>query len=137
MAMLCCRACGSQPCILLVTARSFCRVVVRNWIGFRREADRSLRRSRFAAWIIDRLPALLSHAVENPRPLEPAFTRSAREAKQGRGAETQSNPKSEGWIMEKAFQAKVQVFAGIDVSARELRVAVQGGVEAGIAVTTF
>ena len=39
--------------------------------------------------------------------------------------------------MEKAFQAKVQVFAGIDVSARELRVAVQGGVEAGIAVTTF
>jgi transposase len=39
--------------------------------------------------------------------------------------------------MEKAFQAKAQVFAGIDVSARELRVAVQCGVEAGIAVTTF
>ena len=52
-----------------------------NWgqIGFRREADRILRRIRSAAWIIDRPFALLSHAVENPRPLEPAFTRSARE----------------------------------------------------------
>ena len=39
--------------------------------------------------------------------------------------------------MEKAFQARVQVFVGIDVSARELSVAVQCGVEAGIAVTTF
>ena len=39
--------------------------------------------------------------------------------------------------MEKAFQARVQVFVGIDVSARELKVAVQCGVEAGIAVTTF
>jgi transposase len=39
--------------------------------------------------------------------------------------------------MEKAFPAKVQVFAGIDVSARELRVAVHCGVEAGLAVTTF
>ena len=45
-----------------------------------------------AAWIIDRPPALLSHAVENPRPFEPAFTRSAREVAQGRGAGTQSNP---------------------------------------------
>ncbi len=39
--------------------------------------------------------------------------------------------------MEKASQAEVQVFAGIDVSARELRVAVQCGEEEGIAVTTF
>jgi transposase len=39
--------------------------------------------------------------------------------------------------MEKAFPTRVQVFAGIDVSARELSVAVQCGVEAGIAVTTF
>jgi len=84
-----------QPCILFVTARSFCPVVVGNWIGFRREADRILRRGSFAAWIIDRLPALLSHAVENPRPLEPAFTRSAREMVQGRGAGTQSNPNVE------------------------------------------
>ena len=39
--------------------------------------------------------------------------------------------------MEKASQAEVQVFAGIDVSARELSVAVQYGVEEGIAVTSF
>jgi hypothetical protein len=70
-------------------------MLVGNWIGFRREADRSLRRIRSAAWIIDRPPALLSHAVENPRPLEPAFTRSAREMVQGRGAGTQSNPNPE------------------------------------------
>ena len=69
-------------------------MVVGDWIGFRREADRILRRIGSAAWIIDRPPALLSHAVENPRPLEPAFTRSAREVVQGRGAGTQSNPNS-------------------------------------------
>ena len=51
-----------------------------------------LRRIRSAACAVDWPPALLSHAVENPRPLEPAFTRSAREAAQGRGAGTQSNP---------------------------------------------
>ena len=77
-----------------------------------------------AAWIIDRPPALLSHAVENPRPLEPAFTRSAREAAQGRGAGTQSNPIVR-IVMKKAERAKlvVQDFAGIDVSAHELDVA--------------
>ena len=39
--------------------------------------------------------------------------------------------------MEKASQAEVQGFAGIDVSARELTVAVQCGIEEGIALTTF
>ena len=39
--------------------------------------------------------------------------------------------------MEKASQAEVQVFAGIDVSARELSVAVQCGIKEGIAITTF
>ncbi len=39
--------------------------------------------------------------------------------------------------MEKDSQAGVQVFAGIDVSARELSVAVQCGVNGAIAVTTF
>ena len=53
-----------------------------------------LRRVCSAACAIDRRPALLSHAVENLRPLEPAFTRLAREVIQGRGAETQSNSKS-------------------------------------------
>ncbi len=38
-----------------------------------------LRRVCSAACAVDRPPALLSHAVENPRPHEPAFTRSARE----------------------------------------------------------
>ena len=52
-----------------------------------------LRRVCPAACAVDRPPALLSHAVENPRPLEPAFARSAREVIPGRGAETQSNPK--------------------------------------------
>ena len=51
------------------------------------------RRVCCAACAVDRPPALLSHAVENLRPLEPAFTRSAREAIQGRGAGTKSNPK--------------------------------------------
>ena len=58
------------------------------------EAGHDLRRVRSAACAVDWPPALLSHAVENPRPLEPAFTRSAREVIQGRGAETQSNPTS-------------------------------------------
>ena len=39
--------------------------------------------------------------------------------------------------MQKTSQAEVQVFAGIDVSARELSVAVRHGIEEGIAVTTF
>ena len=39
--------------------------------------------------------------------------------------------------MAKGSQAEVQVFAGIDVSARELSVGVRRGVEDGIAVTTF
>ena len=63
-------------------------------MGFRREAGRDLRRVCSAACAVEWPPALLSHAVENPRPLEPAFTRSAREGIQGRGAETQSNPKA-------------------------------------------
>jgi transposase len=39
--------------------------------------------------------------------------------------------------MAKNSQAEVQVFAGLDVSARELSVGVRRGVEDGIAVTTF
>src|SRR5947209_6436805 len=86
----------SHPCILFASPRFGGSVLVGNWIGFRREAGRILRRISSAAWIIDRPPALLSHAVENPRPFEPAFTRSAREMVQGRGAGTQSNPNRGG-----------------------------------------
>src|ERR1700674_3020654 len=95
IAMDCCFACRSHPCILFASPRFGRSVLMGNWIGFRREADRILRRISSAAWILDRPPALLSHAVENPRPLEPAFTRSAREMVQGRGAGTQSNPDRE------------------------------------------
>src|SRR5438309_671362 len=86
----------SHPCILFASPRFGGSVLVGNWIGFRREAGRILRRISSAAWIIDRPTALLSHAVENPRPFEPAFTRSAREMVQGRGAGTQSNPNRGG-----------------------------------------
>src|SRR4029077_12733392 len=90
-----------------------------------------------AAWIIDRPPALLSHAVENPRPLEPAFTRSAREVVQGRGAGTQSNS-SMRMTMEKSAKAQAgQVFAGIDVSAHELSVGLRRRIEDRLTVTTF
>jgi len=67
-----------------------------------------LRRVCSAAWAVDRPPALLSHAVENPRPYEPAFTRSAREVIQGRGAETQSNPRSVRWLWKKLLKQKVK-----------------------------
>lgn len=104
---------------------------------FRREAVHLLRRGELAAWIIDKPPALLSHAVENPRPLEPAFTRSAREVVQGRGAGTQSNPIVRK-VMEKSAKAQAgQVFAGIDVSAHELSVGMRRGIEDRPTVTTF
>src|ERR1700726_1169503 len=128
----------SQPCILFASARFCLSVVVEDWIGIRREAVHLLRRSELAAWIIDRPPALLSHAVENPRPLEPAFTRSAREVVQGRGAGTQSNPIAR-MVMEKSAKPKaaVQVFVGIDVSAHELSVGMRRGFEDRLKITTF
>ena len=91
-----------------------------------------------AAWIIDRPPALLSHVVENPRPLEPAFTRSAREVAQGRGAGTQSNPIVR-IVMKKTERSKlaVQDFAGIDVSAHELDVAMRRGIDDSLTIATF
>ena len=41
------RACKSQPCILFASARSLRSVVVGEEIGFRREADRSLKALSF------------------------------------------------------------------------------------------
>jgi len=67
-----------QPCILFVTARSFCPVVVGNWIGFRREADRILRRGSFAAWIIDRPPALIQFLSHTTTPTGWALLLSTR-----------------------------------------------------------
>ena len=54
------RSCHSHPCILFASARFGLSVLVGDWIGIRREADHTLRRSELAAWIIDRPPALLS-----------------------------------------------------------------------------
>src|ERR1700758_2809454 len=86
--------------------------------------------------MVDRLPALLSDAVENPRPHEPAFTRSAREVAQGRGAETQSNPSLRNQMTNRS-KPDVEVFAGIDVSAREISVARLRGKEENPKFATF
>jgi hypothetical protein len=81
-----------QPCILLVSPRFLSSVLLGGQIGVSAGGRSHPEARSCAAWIIDRPPALLSDAVENPRPHEPAFTRSAREVAQGRGAGTQSNP---------------------------------------------
>jgi Transposase len=89
---------------------------VRNWIGFRREAVHTLRRCCSAAWIIDRPPALLS-----PRRGESQVARACiqgrRERCTGSGSRSQSNP----------VLLAVHTFAGIDVSGRELSVALRCG----------
>ena len=70
----------------------------------------------------ERPPSFLSHAVENLRPMEPAFTRLAREVAQDREPKPTLH---RGMIMNKSEM----VCVGIDVSAREL-VAAVGGQEA-------
>jgi hypothetical protein len=111
-------------------------MLVGDQMGFRREAHRSVRRVSFAACIVDRRPLFLSDAVENLRPHEPAFTRSAREVAQGRGAET-SLIQLVKIDMAKQPATEVQVFAGVDVSARELSVAVCSATEDREEVHTF
>jgi hypothetical protein len=109
-----------QPCILLATARFGNSVLIGGQIGFRREADFNLRRRYLAAWTVDRPPALLSNAVENPRPHEPALQVGERDV-QSRGAETQSNPSLEG-SHENHTNLEVDGFAGVDVRARAISI---------------
>src|SRR5262245_39116960 len=137
MAMLCCLACRSQPCILVVTARSLGSRVSWDQIGFRREADRSLRRLSSAAWIIDRPPALPFLTPWRIRGHMSLHSQGRRERfAQGRGAEA-SLIQVVRTDMAKNPATEVQVFAGVDVSARELSVAVRSATMDREEVQTF
>jgi transposase len=92
-------------------------VVVGDQIGFRREAVHLLRRRKLAAWIIDRPPALLSQRRGESQAARACIQGRRERLVQGRGAEAQSNPVLQG----------VNMFAGIDVSAHELSVALRRG----------
>ena len=111
------------PCILFASAR-FGRSVFSGELDRVSAGGRSLlRRCCSAAWIIDRPPPSFLNAVENLRPREPAYKVGERGCK-GRGAEAQSNPVLQGGHMP---VAEVGTFAGIDVSAHELSVALRRG----------
>jgi transposase len=101
------------PCIFPATAQPTCNAVGRKR-GLRREAVQVPRRK--GSLSEERPPSFLSHAVENPRPLEPAFTRLAGGVAQDREPEPTLH---RGEAMDK----QQAVCVGIDVSARELVVA--------------
>jgi len=98
-------------------------VLVGDWIGIRREAVHILRRSELAAWVIDRPPALLSQRRGE--------SQAARACIQGRRERWYRVGEPKLSLIQTCEvqqpETEVDTFAGIDVSARELSVALRRG----------